>query len=335
MRLSMGLNIRLNQMRLNRRASMTFDPLPDGRRSHGSGALEPRFSSSIRRPAGPQERPESRREELERELAEARYRLGPVRIAPWATLHDVAYVRSLVVTGEPAAERRHRHRRRSASAPTSATAPRPPGPPRCCPSTSGGSRQTERAAAQRPLLAGLLRLLQPPHRGGAGGPRPAAADRHPRGAGAGELPARRRRAPDRAASSPAPSRCSPPSPPTAQNNLVEDVCRSRASRNLRLLDRDERVERAGVRWRPEPAVVGRRWAASTRRSTSTHRGSLDRSNSGTAPVAEVRFDGATASPCRPTPRPLAGGAPGRRLRALPRGDGRRRGHPRRPEAQPA
>ncbi|HSU84612.1 MAG TPA: hypothetical protein VLR69_19515, partial [Thermoanaerobaculia bacterium] len=50
-------------------------------------------------PGGPQEQPESRQEMLERELAEARYRLGPVRLAPWATLRDVAYVRSLFTNG--------------------------------------------------------------------------------------------------------------------------------------------------------------------------------------------------------------------------------------------
>src|SRR3954447_7783984 len=51
-------------------------------------------------PGGPVEKPESRRIQLERELKDARYHLGPVRIAPWASLHDVAYVKSFLVTGQ-------------------------------------------------------------------------------------------------------------------------------------------------------------------------------------------------------------------------------------------
>jgi hypothetical protein len=46
-------------------------------------------------PGGPEEKPENRREALERDVAQARYHLGAVRIAPWAALRDVAYVRSL------------------------------------------------------------------------------------------------------------------------------------------------------------------------------------------------------------------------------------------------
>lgn len=50
-------------------------------------------------PGGPEVRPESRQDELKRELAEARYHLGPVRIAPWFSLHDIAYVQSVLTTG--------------------------------------------------------------------------------------------------------------------------------------------------------------------------------------------------------------------------------------------
>ena len=49
-------------------------------------------------PGGPQEKPESRRQAIEREVAQARYHLGAVRIAPWAVLRDVAYVRTLFAT---------------------------------------------------------------------------------------------------------------------------------------------------------------------------------------------------------------------------------------------
>jgi len=46
-------------------------------------------------PGGPPQRPENRKEELDRKAAQARYHLGPVRLEPWAAVKDVAYVRSL------------------------------------------------------------------------------------------------------------------------------------------------------------------------------------------------------------------------------------------------
>ncbi|HEV7787201.1 MAG TPA: hypothetical protein VGQ28_17805, partial [Thermoanaerobaculia bacterium] len=50
-------------------------------------------------PGGPEEKPASRREAIETEVAQARYHLGVVRIAPWLVLRDVAYVRSLFASG--------------------------------------------------------------------------------------------------------------------------------------------------------------------------------------------------------------------------------------------
>ncbi len=50
-------------------------------------------------PGGPQDRPESREERLKREIEEARYHLGPVRIAPIFGIKDVAYVRDLFDNG--------------------------------------------------------------------------------------------------------------------------------------------------------------------------------------------------------------------------------------------
>lgn len=46
-------------------------------------------------PGGPPDRPENRKEALDRKVAQARYHLGPVRIEPWAAVKDVAYVRTL------------------------------------------------------------------------------------------------------------------------------------------------------------------------------------------------------------------------------------------------
>lgn len=47
-------------------------------------------------PGGPEGRPEDARGRLAREVADARYHLGALRIAPWLGWKDVAYVKSLV-----------------------------------------------------------------------------------------------------------------------------------------------------------------------------------------------------------------------------------------------
>jgi hypothetical protein len=47
-------------------------------------------------PGGPSQRPETREEQLKREILGARYHLGPVRIAPELGLKDLAYVRNLL-----------------------------------------------------------------------------------------------------------------------------------------------------------------------------------------------------------------------------------------------
>jgi len=66
-----------------------------------AGAAEAQFEQYTP-PGGPQARPESREARLKQEIAEARYHLGPVRIAPQAGIRDVAYVRNLF--GSAAAE---------------------------------------------------------------------------------------------------------------------------------------------------------------------------------------------------------------------------------------
>lgn len=51
-------------------------------------------------PGGPEEKPASRKQAFDLEVARARYRLGALHLAPWASLHDVAYVRTLLTTGQ-------------------------------------------------------------------------------------------------------------------------------------------------------------------------------------------------------------------------------------------
>src|SRR6185436_16755606 len=50
-------------------------------------------------PGGPEGRPETTKERLEREISEAPHHLGPVRIAPLVGFRDVAYVRDLFADG--------------------------------------------------------------------------------------------------------------------------------------------------------------------------------------------------------------------------------------------
>ncbi|HKI04887.1 MAG TPA: hypothetical protein VKK31_23105 [Thermoanaerobaculia bacterium] len=78
-------------MRLKIRVSMT---LTFCLLAGGAGAQVFQYTP----PGGPREL-ETRKEALARELEAARYHLGPVRIAPWATLQDVSYVRNLFATG--------------------------------------------------------------------------------------------------------------------------------------------------------------------------------------------------------------------------------------------
>ena len=49
-------------------------------------------------PGGPVEKPVNRKLALDMEAGQARFHLGAVRIAPWASVHDVAYVRTLLAS---------------------------------------------------------------------------------------------------------------------------------------------------------------------------------------------------------------------------------------------
>jgi hypothetical protein len=280
----MRLNTRL-VMRLNKRASMTLIICLTalGLKTRGAGA---QVLLQYTPPGGPQET-ESRREQLERELGEARYRLGPIRIAPWATLRDVSYVRGIIFTGAPV--------------PNDVTAtagagfraylrngPKATWTAQVLPEYVWWNRQTQRRQLNGRYslgYSGFFNHLTLEVKAGRDQrqqivtpevPTPVSSRRD--GAeiltelelsGAFSLFA--------AVSA------------NRQDNLVEDVNDPDIS-SLRLLDRDERVERGGVRWRPN-----RRWSVALGGEhiavDFTHQGTLDRSHSGTAPVTEVRFQG--------------------------------------------
>lgn len=276
--------MRLN-MRLNRRASMTLI-LCLTAVGFGIGSAGAQVLVQYTPPGGPRET-EPRRQELERELAAARYRLGPVRIAPWASLRDVAYVRSILFTGErlpndvtATAGLGFRAYLRNGSKATWTA--------QVLPEYVWWDRQTQRRQLNGRYslgFSGFFNHLTLEVRAGRDQqqqivtpevPTPVSSRRE----GAEVLTELELTGAFSLFAAVSANR---------QNNLVEDVSDPDIA-NLRFLDRVERVERGGVRWRPN-----RRWSVALGGEhiavDFTHRGALDRSHSGTAPVTEVRFNG--------------------------------------------
>lgn len=239
-------------------------------------------------PGGPQEKPESRREELERQIEAAHYHLGAVRVAPWFALRDVAYVRSLFTSNQPALPNDltatvgagFRAYLRNGSKATWIG--------QVLPEYVWWQKQSQRRQLNgRYLLgfAGYFNRLTVEVQAGRQQQQQIVTPEVPVPVSArndgGDLLAELRLS--RAVSLFAATSFN------RTNNLVDDL-RDPATGALRLLDRDDRAERLGVRWRPE-----RRWtvgvAGEHTESDFTHQGALDRSNSGTAPLVEVRFRG--------------------------------------------
>jgi hypothetical protein len=271
--------------RRNKRASMTLILCLTvlGLKVRGAGA---QVLLQYTPPGGPQET-ESRREQLERELAVARYRLGPVHIAPWAALRDVSYVRSIVFTG--------------ARLPNDVTAtagagfraylrngPKATWTAQVLPEYVWWHRQTQRRQLNGRYSLGFSGFFNHATLEVRAGrdqqqqvvtpevPTPVSSRRD----GAEILTELQLSGAFSLFAAVSANR---------QNNLVEDVSDPDLTR-LRFLDRDERVERGGVRWRPS-----RRWSVALGGEhvavDFTHQGTLDRSHSGTAPVTELRFKG--------------------------------------------
>jgi len=242
-------------------------------------------------PGGPQQRPESRREELERQIEAARYQLGPVRVAPWATLRNVAYVRSLLTDGQKlpsdltatAGAGFRAYLRNGAKAAWTA---------QVLPEYVWWLHQSQRRQLNgRYLLgfSGYFNRLTLEIQAGRQQQQQIVTPEVPVPVSArtdgGEILAELRLSAHLSLFTVAAV--------NRQNSLVTEADDPRTG-GLRLLDRDERVERLGVRWRLE-----RRWSiglAGERSETDfTHQGVFDRSNSGTAPVVEIRFRGNRAA----------------------------------------
>jgi hypothetical protein len=270
-------------MRFKIRASMTIlCLLALGLRAKSAGAQFLQYTP----PGGPEVRPESRQEQLKRELDEARYRLGPVRIAPWASLHDLAYVQSLLATGE----RQPNDFTATAGAGFRAylrDGPKATWTAQVLPEYVFWLRQTERRQLNGRYLLGFygyFNHLTVEVRAGRQQQQQLVTPEVPvpvssRSDG-GELLAELKLTGAFSAFTAISF--------NRQNNLVDNLPDPQTSQ-LRLLDRDESIQRAGVRWRPDPL-----WsvALGAEHSEVTFAHSLlDRSNTGTAPVAEIRFDG--------------------------------------------
>ncbi len=267
----------------NRRASITILCLTVlGLTARSAGAQFLQYTP----PGGPELRPETRQEQLKRELAAAKYRLGPVHIAPWASLHDLAYVRSLLSSGL----RQPNDFTATVGAGFRAylrNGPKATWTAQVLPEYVWWQRQSQqRQLNGRYLLGfnGYFNHLTVELKAGREQQQQLVTPEVPvpvnsrRDGGelltelelTGALSAFAAVSFDR------------------QSNLVDDLPDPRTSA-IRLLDRDDSVVRGGVRWRPD-----RQWSVALgaeRSETTFAHSALDRSNSGTAPVAEVSFRG--------------------------------------------
>lgn len=239
-------------------------------------------------PGGPEEPPESRKDELEREVAATGHHLGPVRIAPWLALRDTAYVRNLFSTGEKTPD--------DVTATLGAglraylrNGPKALWRVQVLPEYVWWARQTERRQINGRYTLGFHGFFNRLTLEAQGGreqqqqvvtpevPVPVSS-RRDGGEVRAEVEVRHTLFAFTAASL------------TRQNHLVDEVGDPRVE-PIALLDREDRIARVGLRWRPR-----RQWAFAlgAERSQTDFEGDasvFDRSNAGTAPVAELQFRG--------------------------------------------
>jgi hypothetical protein len=253
-----------------------------------AGTAEAQLPVQYTPPGGPREKPESRREELEHEIAAARYHLGPVRIAPWVTVRDVAYVRSLLTDGQQqlpndltaTAGLGFRAYLRNGSKATWKA--------QVLPEYVWWRTETGRRQLNGRYLLGysaFFNHLTVEAQAGRQQQQQIVTPEVPvpvssRSDGGEILTELRISGSVSLFASAAFNR---------QSNLTDDIA-DPLTGSLRLLDREERVERLGVRWRPvRRLTLG--LAGEHSETDFRHQGAFDRSNSGDAPVAEIRFRG--------------------------------------------
>lgn len=239
-------------------------------------------------PGGPEERPESRKEEMERQVTEADHHLGRIHIAPWASLHDASYVRNLYSSGGQGV------------APNDYTAtvgagfraylrngPKAVWRAQVLPEYVWWGKQPERRQLNgRYTLGfhGFFNRLTLEVQGGREQqqqvvtpevPVPVSA-RNDQGEILAEIELSHALFAFTATSV------------NRQKNLVKEID-DPAVNSIALLDREDRIARVGLRWQPRE-----HWSVALgaeRSETEFDRDVFDRSNAGTAPVAEARFEG--------------------------------------------
>lgn len=237
-------------------------------------------------PGGPEEEAETRREKLEHDFQEARFRLGAVRWDPVLTLRDVAYVRNFFANGEGPPDDF------SATAGLGIRAFLRNGPKvtwsaTVLPEYVWWAKQQERRRLNGTYFLGFAgyfnRLTVEVEAGRQQQqeivtpevPVPVSARRD-----GGELLLELRLTGATSAFSTVSV--------NRQEVLATDL-NDLGLDELERLDREERVVRAGLRWRPREAwTIG---LGAEFSEADFEPGTLNRSNSGTAPVVEARFEG--------------------------------------------
>lgn len=237
-------------------------------------------------PGGPEKDPETRREKLEREYEEARFRLGAVRVAPILSLRDMAYVRNFFAMGnEPPDDFTatlglglRAFLRNGAKATWTVQA---------LPEYVWWAQQGEKRRLDGNYLVGFngyFNRLTVEAQAGRRQQQEIVTPEVPVPVGArrdgGELLLELRLTGATSIFTAA---------SVNRQEILTEGLDDFASTGLERLDRQERVLRGGLRWRPRtPWTVG---VGAERSEVDFDDDALDRSNSGTAPVAEVRFEG--------------------------------------------
>jgi hypothetical protein len=235
-------------------------------------------------PGGPEAPPESRREKVEREMEEARFRLGPVRIVPLFGLSDVAYQRSLSGPVETPSD---------VNATVEAgvraylrTGPKVVWNAQVAPQYVWWRKQSEQRRVNGrydATLFGFFNRLTAELNAGREQEQqiyhPEVLERvnarQDRGRLAAEVELTGALSAFAVASL------------ARQKSLADEAAEPRTAA-LELLDREERVARVGLRWRRKDGLaVG---LGVERSEVDFEKSALDRSNSGIAPVVEVLYD---------------------------------------------
>lgn len=241
-------------------------------------------------PGGPEEPPESRKEDLERQISEANHHLGRVRIAPWATLRDISYVRNVFSTRPEATPDDYTATVGAGFRAYLRNGPKALWRAQVLPELVWWARQTDRRQLNGNYSLGFHgffnRLTLEVQAG---------RQQHQQVV-TPELPvpvsSRRDLAEVLAEVRISGALSAFTATSVTRQALVEDAGDPTIDR-LAVLDREDRIARVGLRWRPrEPWTIA---LGAERSETDFDRDVLDRSNAGTAPVAEVRYKGRRSS----------------------------------------